>query len=86
MKPRLLKMLLTVLSCYPLLCQQKSNPITSLYDLEVGMSRDTVLAGLAAGYQLEEHRLPDVGRRKEGAGEVDRVGRYGTTCRTRQPG
>ena len=39
---------LVVLSSYPLFCQQKPNPITNLHDLELGMPRDMVLAGLVA--------------------------------------
>jgi hypothetical protein len=43
-----------------LLCQQKPNPITTLHDLELGIPRDTVLAGLAAaGYKLQKEPTPD---------------------------
>lgn len=55
---RLVQMLaratLVLLSCCPMLGQTKSNSITSIHDLELGMPRDMVLAGLAAGYTLKE--------------------------------
>jgi hypothetical protein len=48
-----------MLSCGLLVAQQQpAKPITSLYDLEMGMPRDYVLASLASRYKLTEPVKP----------------------------
>ena len=50
--------ILVALPCHSLRAQQKSNLVASMHDLELGMPRDTVLAGLVAvGCKLDN--LPE---------------------------
>ena len=55
---RSLFMSVLFISCFALLCQEKTKSITDMRDLELGMPRDGTLEALATHYRLVEEIEP----------------------------